>query len=37
MFRIEKVIRKKGNKLYVKLKGYKNYFTSWIYNKDIVI
>ena len=29
-FRIEKVIKRKGNKLYVKLKGYNNLFNSWI-------
>ena len=35
-FRIEKVIKKKGDKLYVKRKGYNNYFNSWIDKKDIV-
>ena len=35
-FRIEKVIKKKGNKLYVKWKGYGNSFNSWIDKKDIV-
>ena len=34
-FRIDKVIKKKGNKLYVKWKGYNNYFNSWIDKKDI--
>ena len=34
--RIEKVIKKKGNKLYVKWKGYNNSFNSWIDKKDIV-
>ena len=29
-FRIEKVIRKNGDKLYVKWKGYDNSFNSWI-------
>ena len=29
-FRIEKVIKKKGNKLYVKWKGYDDSFNSWI-------
>ena len=29
-FRIEKVITKKGNNLYVKWKGYDNSFNSWI-------
>ena len=35
-FRIEKVLKRKGNKLYVKWKGYDNSFTSWIDKKDIV-
>ena len=35
-FRIEKVIKKKGNKLYVKLKRYNNSFNSWIDQKDLV-
>ena len=35
-FRIEKVIKKKGNKLYVKWKGYDNPFNSWIDEKDFV-
>ena len=35
-FRIEKVIEKKGGKLYVKWKGYHNSFNSWIDKKDIV-
>ena len=35
-FRIEKVIRRKGNKLYVKGKGYDNSFNSWIDKKDII-
>ena len=34
-FRIEKVIKIKGNKLYVKWKGYNNSFNSWIYKKDL--
>ena len=34
-FRIEKVIKRKGNKLYVKRKGYDNSFNSWIDEKDI--
>ena len=33
--RIEKVIKGKGNKLYVKWKGYDNSFNSWIDKKDI--
>ena len=32
-FRIEEVIKKKGNKLYVKWKGYDNSFNSWIDKK----
>ena len=35
-FRIEKVIKRKGNKLYVKWKGYNNSFNSWIDNKDLI-
>ena len=35
-FRIEKVIRKKGDKLYVKLKGCDNSFNSLIDKKDLV-
>ena len=36
-FRIEKVIKKKGNKLYVKGKGYDNSFNSWIDKKGLSI
>ena len=32
-FRIEKVIKRKGNKLYVKWKGYDNSLSSWIDKK----
>ena len=35
-FRVEKVIKKKGDKLFVKWKGYDNSFNSWIDKKDIV-
>ena len=35
-FRIEKVIKRKGDKLYVKWKGYNNFFNCWIDKKDIV-
>ena len=35
-FRLEKVIKRKGNKLYVKWKSYDNSFNSWIDKKDIV-
>ena len=34
--RIKIVIKKKGNKLYVKWKGYDNYFNSWIDKKGIL-
>ena len=35
-FRIEKVLKKKGDKLYVKWKGYNNSFNSWIDKTDLV-
>ena len=35
-FRIEKVIKRKGDKLYVKWKGYDNSFNSWIDKKDLI-
>ena len=35
-FGIEKVIKRKGNKLYVKWKDYDNLFNSWIDKKDLV-
>ena len=35
-FRIEKVIKKKGNKLYVKWKRYDNSLNSWIDKKDVI-
>ena len=35
-FRIEKVVKRKGDKLYVKWKGYDNSFNSWINKKDFV-
>ena len=34
--RIEKVIKRKRNKLYVKWKGYDNSFNSWIDKKDLI-
>ena len=34
-FRIKKVIRRKGDKFYVKWKGYDNRFNSWIDKKDL--
>ena len=36
-FRIKKVIKKKGDKLYVKWKGYDNSFNSWIDKKRLSI
>ena len=35
-FRIEKVIKRKGDKLYVNWKGYGNSFNSWMDKKDII-
>ena len=35
-FRIEKVLKRKSNKLYVKWKGYNNSFNSWINKKDLM-
>ena len=35
-FRIEKVLKRKGDKLYVKWKGYDNSFNSWINEKDLI-
>ena len=35
-FRIDKIIKRKGNKLYVKWKGYNDSFNSWINKKDIL-
>ena len=35
-FRLEKVLTKKGDKLYVKRKGYDNSFNKWIDKKDLV-
>ena len=35
-FRIEKVLKKKGDKLYVKWKGYDHSFNIWIDKKDII-
>ena len=35
-FRIEKVIKRKGNKIHVKWKGYNNSFNSWIDKASIV-
>ena len=35
-FRIEKVIKRKGNKIYVKWKGYNNSFNSWFDKTNLV-
>ena len=35
-FRIEKIIKRKGDKLYVTWKGCDNSFNSWINKKDLV-
>ena len=35
-FRIENIIKKKGNRFYLQQKGYINSFNSWIDKKDIV-
>ena len=34
-FRIQKVLKRKGDKLHVKWKGYDNCFNSWIDKKDL--
>ena len=36
MFRIEKVLRRKGNKSLVKWLGYPDSFNSWVDNSDLV-
>ena len=35
-FRIAKVLKRKGDRLYVKWKGYNNSFNSWIDKKDLL-
>ena len=35
-FRLEKVLKRKGDKLYVKWKRYDNSFNSWIGKKDLI-
>ena len=35
-FRIEKLIKREGDKLYANWKGYDNLFYSWIDKKDLV-
>ena len=34
-FRTEKVLKRKGDKLHIKWKGYDNSFNSWIDKKDL--
>ena len=36
LFRIEKIIKKKGNKSLVKWLGYPDTFNSWVDNSDLV-
>ena len=36
-FRIEKVLRKKGDKVLVKWLGYPDSFNSWINAKDVIV
>ena len=36
VFRMEKILKRKVDKLYVKWKGYNSSFNSWINKKDIV-
>ena len=35
-FRIENIMKRKGDKLYVKWKGYNNWFNCWINKKDSI-
>ena len=37
VFRVEKVLKRKGNKLFVKWKGYSNKFNSWIDKNESVL
>ena len=34
--RVEKVIKRKGDKLYIKWKGYNSSLSSWVDKKDII-
>ena len=36
-FRIQKVLERKGDKLYVKWKGYDNRSNSWIYKNQSIL
>ena len=35
-FRLPKVLKRKGDKLYVRWKGYDNSFNGWIDKKDLI-
>ena len=35
-YRVEKILKRKSDKFYIKWKGYDNSFDSWIDKKDIV-
>ena len=35
-FRLEKVLKRKGDKLYVRWKGYDNSLNSWIDKRDLI-
>ena len=35
-FRIEKILKRKADELYVKWKGYSNSFNSWINKKELI-
>ena len=35
-FKIENIIKRKGDTLYVKWRGYNNSFNSWINKKDLL-
>ena len=34
--RVKNIIKRTGDKLYVKWKGYDNFFNSWIDKKDVI-
>ena len=36
-FKIEKVIKRKGDKLYLTWKGYHNSFNSWVDKKNYIV
>ena len=36
-FKVEKVIKRKGDKLYLTWKGYHNSFNSWIDKKNYIV